>query len=101
MLGTGLFGAISSILVGISMISDANIFSLITMVNIFTLAVIMIMTWESIAAKRAKVLNDKVAIAYRGIKLRVLFILLAVSTLIMFIGLPIASYIWEFGAALL
>src|SRR5574344_632751 len=100
MLGTGLFGAISSILVGISMISDANMFSLITMVNIFTLAVIMIMTWESIAAKRANILKDQVAIAYRGIKLRILCVILIICTLIMFIGLPLASYIWEFGTLL-
>jgi hypothetical protein len=101
MLGTGLFGAISSILVGISMISDANMFSLITMVNIFTLAVIMIMTWESIAAKRAGILKDQVAMAYRGIKLRILCIILIICTLIMFIGLPIASYIWEFGTSII
>lgn len=55
MIGTGLFAAISSILVGVSMISDANIFSLITMINIFTLAIILIMAYESIAAKRASV----------------------------------------------
>ena len=76
MLGTGLFGVISSMLVGLSMVSDAGIFSLITMINIFTLSVIMIMTYQAIAAKRAQVRNDKVLIAYNGIKLRVLFILL-------------------------
>ena len=74
MLGTGLFGVISSMIVGLSMVSDAGIFSLITMINIFTLAVIMIMTYQAIAAKRAQVRKDKVLIAYNGIKLRVLFI---------------------------
>ncbi len=94
MLGTGLFGAISSILVGLSMISDAGIFSLITMINIFTLAVIMIMTYQAIAAKRAAVRKDKVLIAYNGIKLRILFYLLTAATAIMFGIIPCIAYMW-------
>lgn len=95
MLGTGLFGVISSMLVGLSMLSDAGIFSLITMINIFTLAVIMVMTWQSIAAKRAQVRNDKVQIAYNGIKLRILFYILTIATLIMFGLLPSIAYMWS------
>ena len=94
MLGTGLFGVISSMLVGLSMVSDAGIFSLITMINIFTLAVIMIMTYQAIAAKRAQVRKDKVLIAYNGIKLRVLFILLTVCTVAMFVVIPAIAYMW-------
>ena len=94
MLGTGLFGVISSMLVGLSMVSDAGIFSLITMINIFTLAVIMIMTYQAIAAKRAQVRKDKVLIAYNGIKLRVLFILLTVCTIAMFVVIPAIAYMW-------
>lgn len=94
MLGTGLFGVISSMLVGISMVSNAGIFSLITMINIFTLAVIMIMTYQSIAAKRASVRNDKILIAYNGIKLRILFYVLTVCTIAMFGILPAISYMW-------
>lgn len=93
MLGTGLFGVISSVLVGISMISDANLFSLITMINIFTLCVIMLMAYEAIAAKRAKISKDLSAIAYSTIKLRVLFVLLLICTITIFIGLPLVSYI--------
>jgi len=96
MLGTGLFGAISSMLVGISMVSDAGIFSIITMINIFTLAVIMIMTYQSIAAKRAAVRKDKVLIAYNGIKLRILFYVLTLCTITMFGILPAISYMWSF-----
>ena len=96
MLGTGLFGAISSMLVGISMVSDAGIFSIITMINIFTLAVIMIMTYQSIAAKRAAVRNDKVSISYNGIKLRILFYVLTLCTITMFGILPAISYMWTF-----
>lgn len=88
MLGTGLFGVISSMLVGLSMVSDAGIFSLITMINIFTLAVIMIMTYQAIAAKRAQVRKDKVLIAYNGIKLRILFIILTICTIAMFLVIP-------------
>ena len=94
MIGTGLFAAISSILVGVSMISDANIFSLITMINIFTLAIILIMAYESIAAKRAGVKENKVAVAYRFIKLRVIFYVLVISSLMMFVALPFTAYIF-------
>ncbi|HKL73007.1 MAG TPA: hypothetical protein VJY64_02395, partial [Candidatus Onthovivens sp.] len=96
MLGTGLFGAISSILVGLSMISDAGMFSLITMINIFTLAVIMFMTYLSISAQRAIVKKDHAMIAYNGIKLRILFIVLTAYTLMMFIGLTLSAYIFHF-----
>ena len=95
MLGTGLFGVISSMLVGLSMVSDAGIFSLITMINIFTLSVIMIMTYQAIAAKRAQVRKDKVLIAYNGIKLRVLFILLTLCTIAMFVVIPAIAYMWR------
>ena len=95
MLGTGLFGVISSMLVGLSMVSDAGIFSLITMINIFTLAVIMIMTYQAIAAKRAAVRKDKVLIAYNGIKLRVLFVLLTICTVAMFVVIPALAYMWS------
>ena len=94
MLGTGLFGVISSMLVGLSMVSDSGIFSLITMINIFTLAVIMIMTYQAIAAKRAAVRKDKVLIAYNGIKLRVLFVLLTICTVAMFVVIPALAYMW-------
>ena len=94
MLGTGLFGVISSMIVGLSMVSDAGIFSLITMINIFTLAVIMIMTYQAIAAKRAQVRKDKVLIAYNGIKLRILFITLTVCTAMMFVAIPALAYMW-------
>ena len=94
MIGTGLFAAISSILVGVSMISDANIFSLITMINIFTLAIILIMAYESIAAKRASVKENKAAVAYRFIKLRVIFYVLVISSLMMFVALPFTAYIF-------
>lgn len=95
MLGTGLFGAISSILVGLSMVSDAGIFSIITMINIFTLAIIMIMTYHAISAKRASVKNDKVMIAYNGIKLRIMFYLLLICTVVMFLIIPCSAYIFS------
>lgn len=93
MLGTGLFGAISSILVGLSMLSDAGFFSLITMINIFTLGVILIMTYQSIAAKRARVKQNVALICYQDVLLRVLFYGLSICTLVMFIVLPITAFI--------
>lgn len=95
MLGTGLFGVISSMLVGLSMVSDAGIFSLTTMINIFTLAVIMIMTYQAIASKRAKMKKDAVLISYNAIKLRLLFYVLTTSTIVMFFILPFISYMWR------
>lgn len=94
MLGTGLFGVISSMLVGLSMVSDAGIISIITLINIFTLAVIMIMTYESIAAKMYMVRKDRTMIAYNGIKLRILFYVLTICTIVMFFIIPCMSYMW-------
>lgn len=94
MLGTGLFGIISAMIVGLSMMSDAGIVSLITLINIFTLAVIMIMTYQSIAAKRANVQKNRVMIAYNGIKLRIMFVALVVCTALMFFGLPLCAYLF-------
>lgn len=94
MLGTGLFGVISSMLVGLSMVSDAGIVSIITLINIFTLAVIMIMTYESIAAKMYLVRKDQAMIAYNAIKLRILFYVLTICTIVMFFIIPCISYMW-------
>lgn len=94
MIGTGLFAGISSVMIGISMISDADIFSLITMINIFTLAVILIMAYEAIAAKHTAVKQDKEQMAYRTVKLRIMFYLLTLSSLLIFIGLPLIAYIF-------
>ena len=65
------------------------------MINIFTLAVIMVMTWQSIAAKRAQVRKDKAQIAYNGIKLRILFYILTAATVVMFVLLPSIAYMWN------
>lgn len=96
MLGTGLFGVISSMLVGLSMMSDAGIFSMITMINIFTLAVIMIMAYHSVAQIRANSKKDLVAISYYNVKLRVLFVVITITTILMFAGLPLFSYLFGF-----
>jgi hypothetical protein len=94
MLGTGMFSAISATIVGFRMLSDASMFSLLTMLNVFTLAVILIMTYQAVQAKRAQAQKDKAKIAYNGVKLRIMFYILTICTVIMFIGLPIAAYIW-------
>lgn len=94
MLGTGLFGVISSMLVGLSMMSDAGIFSMITMINIFTLAVIMVMTYHSVVQIRANTRKDLITISYNNVKLRILFIVISITTILMFIGLPLMSYLF-------
>ncbi|MEG0978063.1 MAG: hypothetical protein RSE56_02355 [Bacilli bacterium] len=93
MLGTGLFGAISSIVVGVSLLSDSATFSLITMINIFTLITIMIMTLECLNAKRVGLSKNAMKMAFYEVKMRVLFYTLTISTVIMFIILPLISYI--------
>jgi hypothetical protein len=92
MLGTGLFGAISSVIVGISLLADSAVFSLITMIDIFTLAVILSMTVICIKAKRARVKDDAVAIAYSTIQLRIMFWVLTILTIVMFVLLPLSAY---------
>lgn len=94
MLGTGMFSAISATIVGFQMLSDASMFSLMTMINIFTLAVILIMTYQAVQAKKANARKDKALIAYNGVKLRIMYYLLTICTVVMFVGLPIACYIW-------
>ncbi len=94
MLGTGLFGAISSMIIGLSLISDAGMFSLITMNNIFTLVTILMMTYLSIAYQRFEILNNQELMIYHEIKLRIMFYVFMISIVIMFIGLPLLSYMF-------
>lgn len=94
MIGTGMFSAISATIVGLQMVSDASMFSLMTMINIFTLVVILIMTWQAVMAKRAAARKDKTLIAYNGVKLRVMFYALVIMTVVVFIGLPLMSYMF-------
>lgn len=56
----------------------------------------MIMTYQAIAAKRAAVRKDKVLIAYNGIKLRILFIVLTLATAAMFGVIPLIAYMWGY-----
>jgi len=63
------------------------------MLNIFTLVVIMIMTFEAVISKRAIIKKDKVSQAYNTIKLRITFVSVLICILMMFLGLPLISYI--------
>lgn len=94
MLGNGLFGAISSMIVGLSLISDAGMFSLITMNNIFTLVTILMMTYLSIAYQRAEKLNNQELMIYHNIKLQIMFYIFMISIVIMFVGLPLLAYMF-------
>lgn len=94
MLGNGLFGAISSMIVGLSLISDAGMFSLITMNNIFTLVTILMMTYLSIAYQRAEKLNNQELMVYHNIKLQIMFYIFMISIVIMFVGLPLLAYMF-------
>lgn len=94
MIGTGFFSAISAILLGFSLSSSSNIFSLLSLINIFTLGMVLFMGYESISAKRANKLNNPVLIAYRTIKIRILFYFFLICSLLMYIVIPAIAYLW-------
>ncbi len=94
MIGTGFFSAISAILLGFSVVSSADTFSLLSVVNIFTLGMVLTMGYESIAARRANKIQDASLIAYRTVKIRVLFYFFVAFSLLMYILLPAISYLW-------
>lgn len=94
MLGTGLFGLISSILVGLSLVSDAGMYSLITMLNVFTLFVILVMAYATIASMRAEKKGDICLIAYNNVRLRIYFYLILAAAILMFVCLPLCSYLF-------
>ena len=94
MIGTGFFSAISAILLGLSLTSSGNVFSLLTMVNIFTLGMVLVMGYESIAAKRAVKTSNAALVAYRTVKLRILFYFFVVASLAIYFGLPALAYLW-------
>ena len=94
MIGTGFFSAISAILLGLSLTSSGNVFSLLTMVNIFTLGMVLVMGYESIAARRAVKTSNASLTAYRTVKLRILFYFFVFASLAIYFGLPALSYLW-------
>ena len=94
MIGTGFFSAISAILLGLSLTSSGNVFSLLTMVNIFTLGMVLVMGYESTAAKRAVKTSNAALVAYRTVKLRILFYFFVAASLAIYFGLPALAYLW-------
>ncbi len=94
MIGTGFFSAISAILLGFSLMSNASMFSLLTVINVFTLIMVLVMGYESIAAKRAKKVGSPSLLAYRTVKVRILLYVLAAFAVLMDIGLPALAYLW-------
>lgn len=94
MIGTGFFSAISAILLGFSLSSSSNIFSLLSLINIFTLVMVLIMGYESISAKRIKSLENASDIAYKFVRMRILFYFFVIVSLIIYILLPLISYLW-------
>lgn len=94
MIGTGFFSAISAILLGFSLVSNANFFSILSIINIFTLGMVLIMGYESITSNKFKNLNDATSIAYKTVKMRILFYFLVACSVVMYILLPCISYMW-------
>lgn len=94
MIGTGFFSAISAILLGLSTVGNANIFSLLTFINIFTLAMVLIMGFEIIKCRRYNKLNNANMIAYSNAKVRILFYFLVVCSILIYIVIPAISYLW-------
>lgn len=94
MFGTGLFGAISSILVGLQLVSDSAIFSLITMINIFTLGVILLMTFLTIRTKQIYQKDCEMSKSAQSLKLKGVMFAILLMTILMFAVVPMCSYIF-------
>lgn len=94
MIGTGFFSAISAILLGFSLVSNANLFSLLSIINIFTLGMVLVMGYESISAQNNKNISDNEIVAYKTIKMRIIYYFLVVCSIIMYLVLPSIAYIW-------
>lgn len=96
MIGTGFFSAISAILLGLSLVGSSNTFSLLTLINIFTLIMVLTMGYEVITARRYAKLENASMIAYSTFKMRVLFYFLVFCSVIIYLLVPAISYIWLF-----
>ena len=94
MIGTGFFSAISAILLGLSSVGVANTFSLLTFVNIFTLAMVLVMGFEITKYRRYVKLADAGMIAYSTAKMRILFYFLVICSILIYLLIPAISYIW-------
>lgn len=94
MIGTGFFSAISAILLGFSIVSQSNIFSLLSIINIYTLIMVLVMGYESIQSRSLINSKDPQILAFRTIKIRILFYLLVVMSIVMYVVLPFVSYLW-------
>ncbi len=94
MIGTGFFSAISAILLGFSLVSNANMVSILSIVNVFTLCMVLLMGYESLASKHASKLGNASLLAYRRVKMRLLFYFFVICSILMYIVLPAISYLW-------
>lgn len=94
MIGTGFFSAISAILLGFSLSSGSNLFSLLSLVNIFTLAMVLVMGYESISARRCLKLSDPQMVSYRTVRMRILFYFFVTCSALIYVVLPLISYMW-------
>ena len=93
-LGTSMFGIISAIIIGVSLMSEIVAFSLVNLVNIFGLAVVLISTIVFMHAKKVVKTGDALAIAANTIYVKMMFWTLMVATSIIFGLLPLVSFVW-------
>jgi hypothetical protein len=93
-LGAGLFSAVSSVLIGLSLISDSQGFALVNMVNIFALVIILLMTFILMNEKRAHNSDDKEIMAAHDLYMKTVFFVLLFLNLCCFILLPSVSFLW-------
>lgn len=93
-LGAGLFSAVSSVLIGLSLISDSQGFALVNMVNIFALLIILLMTFIIMKDKRAHVKDDVMEIASQDVYMKIVFYVLLLLNLCCFVLLPCISFLW-------
>lgn len=101
--GVALFGAISSVLIGVNMLGAGVVLSLANAINFYSLGIILVTAIICISANKSrKIMADKKAdssinvdkVVYHDSMMKILFVVLAAITICVFVALPCISFIW-------
>lgn len=86
MMETGFFLAISTVLFGFTLLSNTNTFSLFSILNIYTLILVLLISYESFKNN-----SPSLKLAMRQ---KVLFYTLSIFSFLIYILLPMLAYLW-------
>ena len=93
-LGTAMFGIISAIIIGNSLISEVILLSLPNLINIFGLAIILVTTLVFMRAKRIIKKGTDMDVIANVISVRMTFWALLLGTITVYAVLPLVAFIW-------